>query len=110
MKKKFLIIAFLAVCIICGYCLMQAKTVSVSNAKAQQALTFCKKNGYNTNYCFFVDFSQSTQVKRFYVYDFNKKKIIFTCYCAHGNDGTGNTNQQADINSLVTRLAATSPV
>lgn len=61
--------------------------------RANEAYDFCKSNGYNTEYCFLVDFSQNTQIRRFYVYDFEKKKVVYRCYCAHGNDGTSKSLQ-----------------
>ena len=104
--KQSIIAIFIIICLAGGYFAISAKSAKLDLTKVEQAESFCKKNGYNTDYCFFVDFSQSTQVKRFYVYDFNKKKIVFTCYCAHGNDGTGNTNQQADINSFSNKIGS----
>ena len=99
MKKIFIIIAFILslICFINNS--LFAKTISVNKDKVTEAYRFCKKNGFNTSYCILVDFSQRNQTKRFMVYDFDKKAIVYRCYCAHGNDGKSK-NLEADKNSF----------
>ena len=98
MKKLLLIIAFVCI-VVFAYCKCTSNNVKVADDRVQTAYKYCKNNGYNSDYCFFVDFSQDTQTKRFMVYDFNKKKVVFSCYCAHGNDGSSGS-LQTDENSF----------
>jgi hypothetical protein len=53
-------------------------------AKAQQALIFCKKHNYNTNYCILIDMSLPSGVKRLVVWDFNKNDIWASGLVSHG--------------------------
>ena len=46
--------------------------------------TYCKTNGYSTNYCFLVDFSKPSGIKRFYIYDFKNYKVLYKSLCANG--------------------------
>ena len=45
---------------------------------------YCKRNGYNTEYCFLTDFSKPSGIKRFYIYSFKENKIVDKSLCAHG--------------------------
>ena len=47
-----------------------------THKKAQEALEFCKKNKFNTDYAILIDMSLHSGVKRLFVYDFNENKII----------------------------------
>ncbi len=44
-----------------------AETEQRLREKAQAAKAYCSKNGYNTNYCFLVDFSLHSGRRRFFV-------------------------------------------
>ena len=50
-------------------------------------IEYCSDNGFNTNYCIFVDYSIKSGSPRFFIYDFTKKDIVFSCLCAHGLGG-----------------------
>jgi L,D-transpeptidase catalytic domain len=50
-----------------------------------EALEFCKNNNYNKNYYFLLDLSLHSGTNRFFVYDFNKKKIINKNLVTHGS-------------------------
>lgn len=52
--------------------------------KAKEALQFCKKHGFNTRYCFLVDMSLPSGVKRFVVWDFAKNQMLTTGLVSHG--------------------------
>ena len=52
--------------------------------KANQALVFCRKKGYNTNYCILIDMSLPSGVKRFLVWDFHKNAILISGLVSHG--------------------------
>ena len=99
MKRKILKLTLVSIIFTVGYLILNAKTVSINQNKIDNAYTFCKNNNYNTDYCILVDFSKDTQSKRFMVYDFNKKQVVYNCYCAHGNDGKSK-KLQADKNSF----------
>lgn len=61
--------------------------------KAEEALVFCEKNKFNTNFAVIIDMSLHSGVKRFFVYDFNTKKIIQQHLVGHG---CGNNNWSSD--------------
>ena len=42
------------------------------------------ENGYNTNYCFLVDFSIPSGKRRFFVWDFKGDSVKYASLCAHG--------------------------
>lgn len=48
---------------------------------------YCKKNGLNSNVCILVNYGIRSGIPRFFVYDFNKRSIIYRCRCAHGLGG-----------------------
>lgn len=52
--------------------------------RADSALNYCQRVGYNTNYCFLVDFSIHSGKKRFFVWDFRGDSIKYASLCAHG--------------------------
>lgn len=49
-----------------------------------QALSFCKSNGFSADYYFLVDLSIHSGRNRFFVYDFNQKKIVAKNLVTHG--------------------------
>jgi len=64
---------------------MQAEeNISRINEKAKEALSFCKSNGYNTNFCILIDMKIHSGKYRLFVYDFNGKKVEREALCAHG--------------------------
>lgn len=48
---------------------------------------YCKKNNLNSNVCILVNYGIRSGLPRFFVYDFNKRSIIYRCRCAHGLGG-----------------------
>jgi len=54
------------------------------NEKAEEALSFCKTNGYNTDFCILIDMKIHSGKYRLFVYDFNDKKTERKALCAHG--------------------------
>lgn len=58
--------------------------------KADSALDFCKKQGFNTDYCYLVDFKIHSGKKRFYIWDFKADTIKCASLCCHGY-GKGST-------------------
>ena len=65
--------------------------------KLEEVNKYIKENNYS-NYCILVDFSKSTSSKRFILYNIETNQIIYSCKCAHGNDGSQEI--EADINSF----------
>ena len=56
--------------------------------KADQAVVFCTKKKYNTNVCFLIDMKQPSGKKRFFIYDLNKRTIMYAGMVAHGSCNT----------------------
>lgn len=52
--------------------------------KADSARNYCRQKGFNTRYCFLVDFSIHSGKKRFFVWDFEGDSIKYASLCAHG--------------------------
>lgn len=78
--------------------------------KAKEALTFCKKNGYNTDFCILIDMSIHSGKYRMFIYDFINKKVERSSLCAHGcgKDNKKSTGEQPlfgnEEGSLLTSL------
>lgn len=53
-------------------------------------MAFCKKNGFDTSVCFFVDMSIHSGKNRFFVFDLKNKKVLHSGLCCHGM-GEGST-------------------
>ena len=60
-----------------------AKVEQRLREKAQAGKAYCDKNGYNTNYCFLVDFSIHSGKRRFFVWDFKGDSVKYASLCAH---------------------------
>lgn len=52
--------------------------------KATDALTYCKDNNFNTQYCVLVDMSIHSGKNRLFIWDFKKQEIIKKGLCSHG--------------------------
>jgi len=52
--------------------------------KAAEAVSFCCKNKLNTDFAILIDMSLHSGVNRFFVYDFNAKKITQQHLVGHG--------------------------
>ncbi|GHT58511.1 hypothetical protein AGMMS50239_03210 [Bacteroidia bacterium] len=52
--------------------------------KTTEALAFCKKNNYNTDFCFLIDMKIHSGKYRMFVWNFNDNKIERKALCAHG--------------------------
>ncbi|MFY7729430.1 MAG: murein L,D-transpeptidase catalytic domain-containing protein [Flavobacterium sp.] len=53
-------------------------------AKHREALTFCKQQGFCTDYYFLVDLSVHSGRNRFFVYDFKQQKVVAQNVVTHG--------------------------
>lgn len=58
--------------------------------RAEEAMEYCKENGYSTDYCLLVDYGRHSGRVRFFLWDFEKDKPILKSLCAHGY-GKGST-------------------
>ena len=58
--------------------------------RAEEALEYCKENGYSTDYCLLVDYGRHSGRVRFFLWDFEKDKPVLKSLCAHGY-GKGST-------------------
>ena len=58
--------------------------------RAEEALEYCNKNGYSTEYCLLVDYGRHSGRVRFFLWDFEKEKLVLKSLCAHGY-GKGST-------------------
>ena len=92
MWKKILTITLVcivaAIAIAMGAALFWGKTPSICSERINEAKTFAKEKGFNPDYCIFVDFSAYSGSKRFMLYSFKEDKVIYSCKCAYGNDGS----------------------
>ena len=52
--------------------------------RAEEALEYCEKNGYSTDYCMLVDYGRHSGRVRFFIWDFEKEKPVLKSLCAHG--------------------------
>ena len=89
---RFLLVLFLAFifCFIArGRCGGSADTFSTGEynrlkLKADSAKVYCVDKGFNTNYCFLVDFCIQSGKKSFFVWDFRGDSVVYASLCAHG--------------------------
>lgn len=58
--------------------------------RAEEALEYCKENGYSSEYCLLVDYGRHSGRVRFFLWGFEKGKPVLKSLCAHGY-GKGST-------------------
>lgn len=61
--------------------------------RADSAEVYCRANGFNTDYCFLVDFSIHSGKKRFFVWDFKGDSVKYSSLCAHGHGGNSTASK-----------------
>ncbi len=61
--------------------------------RADSVKAYCQKNGYNSQYCFLVDFSIHSGKRRFFVWDLKGDSIRFSSLCAHGYGKNSTTSK-----------------
>ncbi|OFY82569.1 MAG: hypothetical protein A3F72_00345 [Bacteroidetes bacterium RIFCSPLOWO2_12_FULL_35_15] len=52
--------------------------------KGKEALSFCKSNKYNTDFCILIDMSLPSGKNRAFLWDFKNDSILTSALCAHG--------------------------
>lgn len=62
----------------------KSNTVSNYNDYYKLAATYCKTNNYNQDFFFLIDLGKHSGLKRFFVYDFKKNKIVKSYMVSHG--------------------------
>jgi hypothetical protein len=100
MLQKIILASAIICFITCSHKKEESKTIKPSPVKtgpsaewkrlqahANQLLGYAQKNNCNTSVGFLFDMKQNSGSFRFYVYDFNKKKIITKGLVTHGNCG-----------------------
>lgn len=53
-------------------------------SKARQSFEFCKTQNFNTDFCILIDMNVHSGIKRFFVWDFKKDKIVNKFLVGHG--------------------------
>ena len=102
MKKKFLyfiaaVVVLLGVMLVAGN-INSPQTNRRAREHAEAALAYCQRNGMSTDYCFLVDFDVHSGKNRFFVWDFNKQRIVYSTICEHGR-GRGSTHMRAEFSN-----------
>lgn len=62
----------------------------IDQLKIKEAIAFCKKQKLDTNIAFLIDMNIHSGKKRFFVFDFQNKKVLHSGLCCHGM-GLGST-------------------
>ena len=52
--------------------------------KAEEALAYVESKGMNTDFCILIDFSLHSGYKRFFIWDFNAKRVVESFMVSHG--------------------------
>lgn len=86
--KKFKIILFLVVILIGIITIKGYQHKEVKGYPSE--LSYCSKNGLDTTYCIYADFSIPSGKDRFFIYNTVSEKVENSSICLHGN-GKGNT-------------------
>ena len=63
----------------------QQKSLSQLPRRAQEIRIYAQKEGYSTRYCFLLDMSLQSGLKRFFVYDLTRNMVAFSGLVAHGS-------------------------
>jgi hypothetical protein len=61
-----------------------AKKYTVSN-RASEIASYADQKGYSTKYCFLIDMSLPSGRNRFFVYDLEKRSVVYSALVAHGS-------------------------
>jgi hypothetical protein len=82
MKNIFLILCLGFIC--CNNAKVETPTKDYKSTN-NEALDYCKKNGFNEDYYFLLDLSIHPGKNRFFVYDFKENKISDKNLVTHGS-------------------------
>jgi hypothetical protein len=59
--------------------------LSAIERRAQQIKAYALQKGYSTQYCFLIDMSLNSGLKRFFVYDLRTNNVAYSGLVAHGS-------------------------
>lgn len=100
MKKILLLVC---ICFVCCNNAVESGPPKDYSGKHQQALAFCKANGYNESYYFLVDLSIHSGKDRFFIYDFKQQQITDKNLVTHGScdvlEANGDKWEKAKFNN-----------
>jgi hypothetical protein len=71
--------------IMCSPVQEQQKSLSQLDRRASEVRMYAQKHGYSTRYCFLLDMSLQSGLKRFFVYDLSSNMVAFSGLVAHGS-------------------------
>src|SRR6476469_5272488 len=60
-------------------------TLSKLDRRAREIRMYAGKKGYSTRYCFLLDMSMHSGLRRFFVYDMTRNTVAFSGLVAHGS-------------------------
>lgn len=75
----------------------EQKLFQKTKNKADSALLYAKKEGFDLDHVFLVDFSIHSGKNRFFIWDFKKDTIAYSSLCAHG---MGNGNNRSTYTNI----------
>lgn len=90
MKRPLFIFTSLAASLLLLFLITGNSVPRDLDERAEEALEYCRENGYSTDYCLLVDYGKYSGRVRFFIWDFSKGKPAMKCLCAHGY-GKGST-------------------
>jgi len=90
MKRILLTAISIAALLLLLFLITGYSTPKDLDERAEEALEYCNKNGYSTEYCLLVGYGRHSGRVRFFLWDFQKEKQVMKCLCAHGY-GKGST-------------------
>lgn len=110
MKRKILL-ASIAIVVIIAVMFIAGNIIAPStNARAKEhaelALSYCKANGLRTDYCILVDFDVHPGKNRFFIWDFNKREIVYSTICEHGRGGKSTHRTPEFSNKIGSRCSS----
>lgn len=87
MKTLQIVILASAVCLLtmCSPFRQQVRTVAQLERMASVLKVYAARNGYNTRYSFLIDMRLESGLKRFFIYDHQKKRVTASGLVAHGS-------------------------
>ena len=90
MKRILLTAISIAALLLLLFLITGQSTPKDLDERAEEALEYCKENGYSTDCCLLVDYGRHSGRVRFFLWDFEKEKPVLKSLCAHGY-GKGST-------------------
>ncbi|NDV65704.1 murein L,D-transpeptidase catalytic domain-containing protein [Bacteroides sp. 224] len=98
--RKHIYLPIILCCIVftlfCFHCNAKQDSTSISEqvkTHADSLKGYCQSKGYNTDYCFLIDFGIHSGKKRFFIWDFKGDSIKYSSLCAHGYGKESTTEQ-----------------